>query len=113
MSPDLLGKLTQEIFESFIHDGAVLVGDDDFVELCDQAKGQFTRMVSSDAFTNRTSLQIAGFDVVSNATPGTRGWIIGTKETVERMRSALWASNYYLLFKNTPDGYLYAVKEKP
>ncbi len=109
----ILKRLEEDIFSFMSGDCAVLMGDADFCRFFEEAKSIFSGPTPSDVFLNSNKVQYMGADVVSNAVPGTTGWIIGTKEQVEQMRAAVWAHRYYLMFKDTPDGFLYALKEKP
>ena len=112
MKKNIESRLLEDVSMCFFPKPHVLMGDDDFFELLDENKDRF-KFSRSDGYLETNHLMFYGAKIVSNATPGTRGWIIGSAEQIEQMRAAIWASRYYLLFKDVGQGFSLVRKEKP
>lgn len=107
----VLDQVAEAIFSSFIDKPGVLMGDDDFHEIMETLKKEATHHgpgIMSCQFFTKNDIHYFGAKIMTNAIPGSRGWIIGRLEDVERMREAVWMSSYIKLFKDTPDGMKHA-----
>ena len=74
-------ELTELIHKSFCKKPCVILGDTSFVELMNDIEPQVR--YSIDPSKKEPFIRFMGAKVYTNATPGTRGYLIGEEETIE------------------------------